>query len=253
MAIASEDLRALGLTQYESQAFIAMLRIGPSPARKIAEASGVPPTAVYPVLKLLLSKGLVQKLKSENAIFEALDPKRSLRALASREQQAIAAHAERAAEQLGAIPRDPLAPAEPISLSLGIEQSQQIFFEFAENASASLWIMGWKFSTKRNTAEILKTFQRLRKQGVDCRIIASAEITGGNHILRNIMAAGVKVRCLPMENFSIMLSDGKKSKITLKNPSLADRLNLQIHDPDLSKALAEYYEVMWKRAKPVKR
>src|SRR3989338_6648044 len=69
-----EDLRKLGLSPYEMKIYVALLKHGRMPAREIAEKSTVPPTAVYPNLKKLVGKNLVQKFSGENAFFEAVEP-----------------------------------------------------------------------------------------------------------------------------------------------------------------------------------
>lgn len=54
-----ERLRALGLAEYPARAYLALLELGPSHARAVADRSGVPRGKVYAVLNDLHVRGLV--------------------------------------------------------------------------------------------------------------------------------------------------------------------------------------------------
>ena len=58
-----EELRKIGLTPYETKIYQVLLSYGRLGAKEIAERSKVPPTAVYPNLKSLISKNLIQKFQ----------------------------------------------------------------------------------------------------------------------------------------------------------------------------------------------
>ncbi len=55
-----ELLSQIGLSQNEACVYFALLSIGASPVLKIARASGVKRTTVYPVLESLKEQGLVR-------------------------------------------------------------------------------------------------------------------------------------------------------------------------------------------------
>lgn len=55
-----ELLRQIGLSQNEACVYFALLSAGPSPVLKIAKASGVKRTTVYPVLESLQEQGIVR-------------------------------------------------------------------------------------------------------------------------------------------------------------------------------------------------
>ncbi len=57
------DLLNLGLTLNESKAYKALVALGQSPARKIAEQSGVPRSKVYETLDLLEKRGIARRIQ----------------------------------------------------------------------------------------------------------------------------------------------------------------------------------------------
>ena len=52
-------LSGIGLAEYESRAYIALLKRNPSTPYEIAHASGVPSSKVYEALNRLVEKGIV--------------------------------------------------------------------------------------------------------------------------------------------------------------------------------------------------
>lgn len=52
-------LSGIGLAEYESRAYIALLKRNPSTPYEIAHASGIPSSKVYEALNRLVEKGIV--------------------------------------------------------------------------------------------------------------------------------------------------------------------------------------------------
>jgi len=69
------ELRGLGLTDYEEKTYVALLRSGPVGATKISEKSGIPRTKIYPTLKSLEKQGFVEMLKTRPMSFNAIEPR----------------------------------------------------------------------------------------------------------------------------------------------------------------------------------
>jgi len=55
-------LSGIGLAEYESKAYIALLKVNPATPYQIAHASGIPSSKVYEALKRLVEKGVVAAL-----------------------------------------------------------------------------------------------------------------------------------------------------------------------------------------------
>jgi len=75
-------LKRLGLTEYESRAYIALLEHGEADALEISRRSGVPRTRIYDILSKLESRGFIQGLKGTRpTIYIALPPSHTLKPL----------------------------------------------------------------------------------------------------------------------------------------------------------------------------
>jgi len=80
-----DALRAFGLSNNESSVYLAALKLGTSPAQRIAGEAGLLRTTTYEILKALVEKGIVSYIIKEGIRnFEAADPKRLLELLKER-------------------------------------------------------------------------------------------------------------------------------------------------------------------------
>jgi sugar-specific transcriptional regulator TrmB len=71
---AVEKLQQLGLTEYEAEAYLALLTMHLSTATKVAEKSGVPRTKIYSVLQSLNEKGWIHIYSGVPLLFKAINP-----------------------------------------------------------------------------------------------------------------------------------------------------------------------------------
>ncbi len=69
-----EKLQKLGLTKYESLAYITLLKLGPSKATDITKESGIPHTRVYDVLSSLHRKGFVDMMPGTPRLYKPVNP-----------------------------------------------------------------------------------------------------------------------------------------------------------------------------------
>ncbi|WP_456367491.1 HTH-type sugar sensing transcriptional regulator TrmBL1 [Thermococcus sp.] len=69
-----EKLQRLGLTKYESLAYVTLLKLGPSKATDITKESGIPHTRVYDVLSSLHRKGFVDIMHGSPRLYKPVNP-----------------------------------------------------------------------------------------------------------------------------------------------------------------------------------
>ncbi|MHA1917120.1 MAG: TrmB family transcriptional regulator [Candidatus Ranarchaeia archaeon] len=74
-------LKSLGLTDYETQAYLTILSHGKIPASEISRDSGIPYSRVYDVLKRLDDKGWLTLIPGKPNKYEANPPKDTLRSI----------------------------------------------------------------------------------------------------------------------------------------------------------------------------
>lgn len=78
MSKQEEDLKSLGLTEYEAKAYITLLTLGTSTAEQISEKGNIPLPRVYDTIVELQRKGFVLISKSRPKKFQALPAEKAL-------------------------------------------------------------------------------------------------------------------------------------------------------------------------------
>ncbi|MEK6900151.1 MAG: helix-turn-helix domain-containing protein [Nanoarchaeota archaeon] len=245
----------LGLSPYENKIYTALLEYGRLSAKQIAERSKVPVTAVYPNLKKLMQKNLIQEFSGETAFFEPIDPKVSIPALIQAQKYSLEKlEIGLTSQAMDIYHHKQIAKAqEVLNVSLGKEASSAIYLDALARAEKTYYILGWTFKSSR--AKFVKLHQLLEavKRNIDVRIIVTGSEDKQWPILEEYIKQGINLRFYPSDNFSLLIADNKECKITLKNPEYDQKFNLHIKDPSLSEALQSYFLSVWDKAEPIKR
>ena len=249
-----EDLRKLGLSPYETKVYISLLKHGRMPAREIAEKSNVPPTAVYPNLRKLVGKNLIQEFSGAVAFFEAVEPNIALPAFIQQRKKSLEEMESKLVQEALSLSQDKkiIKAPEVLHVSVGREASSSIYFDALKRASKTYYILGWTFRTVGVKFAKLQHLVEVKKKGIDVRIIVTGSEVKEWSILKEYIKQGVKLRYYPLNNFSLLVVDGRECKITLKNPEYDQKFNIHIKDPSLSEAMQSYFLGMWGKAERVK-
>lgn len=82
-----ETLQDAGLSQYQSDAYLSLLNIGTASATDIAEASSIPKSRIYDVLRDLEDEGFVETFEQDSLHARPVDPQEFLSELRERAQE----------------------------------------------------------------------------------------------------------------------------------------------------------------------
>lgn len=132
----SDDLRALGFTDYETRAYLALLRDSPATAYQVSKESGLPRANVYPALESLAKKGAAQPVTETPARYVPVPPE----VLFNRLSQDVDAHCRRVAGKLSRLRQH---TGEEYVWSLkGDEAIRDKIASMIENSRNHIWIKG---------------------------------------------------------------------------------------------------------------
>ncbi|MFB6078576.1 MAG: TrmB family transcriptional regulator [Halarchaeum sp.] len=108
------DLTDLGLSEYESSAYRALLDVGTATAQELSDASGVPMGRIYDVLGGLESRHLVRsQAASKPKKYVAVEPESALDHLLEERRRELRAEAEQYEEAVDSLVRELEGPPKP--------------------------------------------------------------------------------------------------------------------------------------------
>jgi sugar-specific transcriptional regulator TrmB len=236
---ATRTLKDLGLTEYETRAYIALVSGGPTTAGNLSKLANVPYSRVYDVLSKLERKGWIEIQSGRPVRYRAKPPAEAIR-LSKIEQE------ERFKEASDTI----------------IEELEPLYEQKAEVKKPDIWVIrgGRNLLGKigemlaRAQVEILISTPTLSKELLELRSfvpllqvknlavrIITAEKTSAKKLGR-IPNLGVRYR-KPLFGGGIIV-DGKEVLLLLA--SGGEKLGIWSDEVGLAKFAKEYFEYLWK-------
>lgn len=247
-----EWLKELGLNKYESSIYFVLLERGRLSGMELSGFSKVPPTAVYPALKKLIDKKLVQKFEGGVASFEAIEPKRAIKSYIEQKKREIEEIGNKAIDFSSKLEKKEITSKEKImEVGIGRDFSNSIYYDVFEKAKKTIYILGWRFQKIGDKYNILNRLKKPIKKGVDVRLILIGEKDNKQKkLIRDYESAGVKIRYLHLEEFSLLIMDSKSCKITIKKKG-NEKFSINILDNNLTDTMKDYYLTLWNRAEKI--
>ena len=247
-------LRACGLSDYEVRAYVALCLQGPSTARQVADAAGIPYTKVYDTLSRLERKGMVEVLEGRPMKYRALPPSHvaeNVKAQLSR----VAAQAEEAlVEEL-----------QPLYVGVGGEGFVRLIKSWsdvdaalrstASSAQRELLVhVGWldPYYMEAFVDQVVKAAER----GVEVRIVVSRSYARSKELARLARVAEVRLAmaraALPI---NVLVADGSQALFILaskpRRGRVTRRLAVRFAVKELAELVKEYVELVWEASSKI--
>ena len=243
----------IGLTEYEAKAYVALLRLGMAKGPEISKKSGVPKTRVYDILRLLVNKGLVEIVQEKPMVFKAIKPEVGIKQLFERKIEGMKETEANIIHSLSKIKTEHKFPIiqENVFTALGYEKMYSFVSSWYKEAKKEVSV----FSVGEKIPNSLRwIITRAVKRGVVCRLIVTKYDEENINILKRHSRTGMKLRFYPSTGrWTFAIFDKKRVVITVRNPEIKEeRFSIFFEIPELAKSLSEYYEILWKRARPIK-
>lgn len=248
------NLQELGVTGYGEKIYRTLLVHDLLNAKELSKYSTVPPTAVYPAIQALVNQGLVLRIDGLVQQFQAVDPKRALPLLAKERTESLLRSQKEATKELELLQKqkhlvEDDVPQAPIRLSRGSLQSVEEGYALADSAKKTFFVLGWNFTKKKSALDIGRRMKKLQVRGVDVRLLFTHKTPAGDVLRSFFDQERIPYRFVKTGFISLVIADGSSCKITLKNTSLKERVNLVVDNADLAFAMQQYFLKMWTSAK----
>ncbi|MBW2989837.1 hypothetical protein KY358_05980 [Candidatus Woesearchaeota archaeon] len=245
------ELRQLGLNEYEAKVYLTLLENGALKGGIISKRSGVPHGKTYQSLTSLEEKGFVSITPLKPKIFTALDPKIAIQNILSTKTEQF--------NNIQNIISDKLK-SQKILADDDFHETIQVFAGKDKMWNLSHYLYGNAKKIMRHmfTYEI-RNFSQDRamldaiKRGVEVRVIAAKKTKQGLTWMKQDIKNGIKVRYFPVDEIRLEISDEKQSMLDFINPrDSRDRMILFFNHGFFSKMLTNFFDEIWKKAEIIK-
>lgn len=245
-----EELKKLGLTEYEIKVYTTLIKLGTAKGGEICRKSGVPHGKTYVALTQLSDKGLITVLPMKPKLFKIIDPKKAIESLKNRRIKEIDKLSNSILTSLKElkIPKKEEVH-EKIEIKAGFEAVYEYFHIMTKEARKEVLLISRGEKVPHQT---LIDGKRLVDRKIDFKFIVY-EFNGNRKYVKRLYDLGINLRYYPTGEFALVVMDRKECLLVVRNPiNINDRVTIYFKDNVISKALAEYFYAVWKKAKPIK-
>ena len=250
----------LGLTPYESKAYIALLLHGPLSPRGVNQKSGIPRPRTYDVLNSLVGKGLLMEQPGRPRMYAAVDPQVGLGKMMTELERKTLRHLEekrKTAERLSSS----LSNLYDKSREMAVKE-ERVWVTRRDGAFIARYCEAIRNIEKEFVVatpairppekEILEAVKQVLKKNKSVRVIR--QITP--HWTRDeldeyekLIRLGDQVKCVKYDGLRFAVAD-KKDAVLVLPPERGSQFAVWISLPSLAAILYEHFEMLWKKAQP---
>jgi HTH-type transcriptional regulator, sugar sensing transcriptional regulator len=224
-----EELKTIGLTSYESKAYVALAGLGPSEPKKIASDARIPYPSAYTALKTLESKGWVDQVVKKPVTYRAKKPA-DLKAM-------VSSRLEDAFEELERIYKsEPTEEAELVYTLRGRDKVLNKVYEMLRGTKEKVIVVAPSMGFE--DAKIMELLAELVGRGVEVRAICDDEGIG-------LLPAGVEIRTGNHVAFDLLVDDSV-ALIGLPDHSACG----WVDSPAVANHLKGFLELLWSTSSP---
>lgn len=166
------SLRGLGLTDYESRAYIALINLKRAKAKDVSDVASIAYPKVYSVLASLREKGFIEEELGRPRFFRPVDPAKAIKNYVEERVQALKSQAEQVIKVLTAKYED---SSNSEGMAIVVQSRRNILDKLRElmlKARREVLMSIPNFEVL-NIRALLLDLNAARKRGVDVRILMS--------------------------------------------------------------------------------
>jgi len=202
-------LKSLGLSDYETQAYIANVSIINGTATEISLASNVPRSKIYEVLKSLAKKGFVEIQRGKPLKFNVISPHE----IFEKSRKQMKEQLDEAENELNVIYENqiPKTPA-PMWLVHGPDKIVKKEIEIISRAQNSLFILGG-LMFKDEASQLKESLNKAIKRGVHVKLILAPFFNVDNDkidVLKEVCELDCEIKTFNVPLVKIVTRDEKE-------------------------------------------
>jgi len=260
--------KQLGLTPYESRAYVSLMMQGPMSPSELAQKTGIPRPRAYDVLRSLMEKGLLMEQSGRPSIYAAVEPAQGLKNLLIAVEMETLGQLEEKRKTAQTLTKL-LSQMYEKSKSRKLERSK-VWFTQRDTAFIAIYSEAIRncekeflvatTSLRPPEKEILEAVKYALKKGKSVRVVRQILESWTMQELERyteVVKAGSQVRYLNVKEIPLrfMVFDERDvivvfpSESNLRMRQTLEALWLRI--PPLARILGEQFEELWRKSKPI--
>jgi len=251
-------LRHLGLTEYESKAYITLLIRGSLTADKISYFSAIPLPRVYDTMAGLSNRGLVLVTKTRPQVFNVVNPSRLSDLLIDDQKKRLKEKMEKIdttisdfLKTIETIDRkDPIETEEIIAYMKKKINMEKIWDDLHEEANHEIRLFAGDLSwTNKN----LGTIKKLIKDGIKYKVIFCKTNPKIQQSIKKLKEAGAELKFYNTGGIRGFIVDGHIASLVEPNTKMeeeeGDYTTILIKNRTIVRLFVNYFDVLWKAGK----
>jgi len=244
-----QELYNLGLGEYESKIYLALLKYGHLTGSDLARASKVPQSKIYEIASCLEKKGFVSVLNLKPRQFRAVEPEKAISTFINSKKENLEKAGEDLMKNLKEIKRTRIERPKTDEL-IHIYRGREIWISIIANRyhTAKKYIKEM-LSFEYIPHSLFREIEKTSKRGIQIRLIATKIGRHQMKLIEEVKNCGAKVRYYPIGDLRIAVKDGTEAaQIIVNSKNLTDRTTIVADSLALTKALEYYFDYIWEKA-----
>ncbi|MBU3897218.1 MAG: hypothetical protein KJ697_04825 [Nanoarchaeota archaeon] len=240
----------LGMSPYETRAYVALVTEGRLKASEIGKVAKIPQSKIYSVLELLSMKELIETSPGFPKEYRAISPMNAAEKLILAKEKKINELKKDVKDSLSKIStsvQKPTMKEGEIWTVYGKEAFPIKGLELLEKAKKSFILCTMHFTTN---PDLEAGFKKAIKRGIDCRVIGTVEKNTVNNV-RGYIKMGFQAKHLKHEFPRFAIIDNRFVIFRISRPEYGVYTSIWIESVSLAKIFTELFERLWIESKDV--
>jgi sugar-specific transcriptional regulator TrmB len=251
-----EKMQALGLTENECKAYIAVLKLGACTAVQISRESHLQRTEIYPLMSELVSKGLVEETIDRPKRYRPVDVKDALPRLAMRIKdrlERITKESEQLATKLERFStKGKQAAQEEVRIIYGAQSARAHLLESIRTTEAEFWGMAGRRIPPHISNRVLgEGLQLIASKRLKARLILDIDRENLKRVKKMTTAAQVgHYKSIPVYMYG---ADDKSVTVSLAEEHisrLSQTTELVTSYRPTVRAMRQFFNILWRESTP---
>ncbi len=260
--------KQLGLTPYESRAYVSLMIQGPMSPSELAQKTSIPRPRAYDVLRSLTEKGLLMEQSGRPSIYAAVEPAQGLKNLLIAVEMETLGQLEEKRKTAQTLTKL-LSQMYEKSKNRKLERSR-VWFTRRDTAFIAIYSEAIRNCEKEFLVattslhppekEILEAVKYALKKGKSVRVVRQileswtkqeleryAEVVKAGSQVRYLNVKEIPLRFMVFDERDVIIVFPSESKLRMRQTIEA----LWLRIPPLAKILGEQFEELWRKSKPI--